>query len=182
MNTVGEPSRADEAAVQTATSSTEVEEVVADLSTRGAVHDLVVSFYRELVMDDLLAPVFEEVAEVDWATHIPLLIDYWCRILLGHEGYQGPLLAAHRHVHDRQALAAEHFDRWYGLWAVTIDARWSGPGAEKAKRHAAKVGATLARRLPAIEWGPPAEGDAARNPRPRTQPPAVRIAATPAHP
>jgi hemoglobin len=144
--------------------STSIEAAPPDLSTRAAVHDLVVSFYRELVMDDLLAPVFEEVAEVDWATHIPLLIDYWCRILLGHEGYQGPLLAAHRHVHDRQALAAEHFDRWYRLWVITIDSRWSGPGAEKAKHHAAKVGATLARRLPAIEWGPPADADAARRP------------------
>ena len=126
-----------------------------DLVARAAIHDLVVAFYREMVMDDLLAPVFEEVAEVDWASHIPLLIDYWCRILLGHDGYQGTILAAHRHVHDQQALAAEHFDRWYTLWVAAIDARWSGPSAEKAKHHAAKIGATLARQLPAIDWEPP---------------------------
>ncbi len=52
-----------------------------DLNSRGQVHDLVVGFYRELVMDDLLATIFEEVAEVDWAEHIPRLIDYWCRVL-----------------------------------------------------------------------------------------------------
>lgn len=130
-------------------------EAVTDLSSRSAVHDLVVSFYRELVFDELLAPVFEEVAEVDWALHIPLLIDYWVRILLGQEGYQGAILAAHQHVHDRQAFTAEHFDRWYSLWVMTIDARWSGAGAEKAKRHAAKIAATLARRLLAGDWAPP---------------------------
>lgn len=131
-----------------------------DLVSRAAIHDLVVGFYRELVFDDLLAPVFEEVAEVDWASHIPLLIDYWCRILLGHDGYQGAILAAHRHVHDRQALTPEHFDRWYSLWAMTVDDRWSGPGAEKAKHHAAKMGATLARRLLRIDWAPSASPDA----------------------
>jgi hemoglobin len=90
-----------------------------------------VGFYRELIFDDLLAPVFEEVAEVDWASHIPHLIDYWCRVLLGHEGYQGAILAAHRHLHDQAALTPEHFDRWYSLWAMTVDARWSGPAPSR---------------------------------------------------
>lgn len=126
-----------------------------DLSTRRNVHDLVVTFYRELVMDDLLAPVFEEVAEVDWSTHIPLLIDYWCRILLGHDGYQGALLVAHQHVHQKEPMTADHFDRWYTLWASAVDERWNGPYADKAKLHAAKIAATLARRLQSIAWAPP---------------------------
>lgn len=54
-----------------------------DLSTRATIHDLVIRFYREIVFDDLLAPVFDEVAEVDWTIHIPNLIDYWCWIVLG---------------------------------------------------------------------------------------------------
>jgi hemoglobin len=126
-----------------------------DLSTRTVIHDLVVGFYRELIMDDLLAPVFVEVAEVDWSEHIPLLIDYWCRILLGHDGYQGAILSTHQHVHDQEPLTAEHFDRWYTLWAATIDGRWAGTYAERAKRHAAKMAATLARRIPSIDWAPP---------------------------
>lgn len=128
-----------------------------DLSTRSDIHDAVVGFYREVVFDELLGPVFEEVAEVDWARHIPLLIDYWCRVLLGHEGYQGAILVAHQHVHDRQAFAAEHFDRWYGLWVTTIETRWSGPHAEKAKRHAAKIASTMARRLLPVAWTPPTQ-------------------------
>lgn len=140
----------------TGTSPSQLErQVLPDCSSRSSIHDLVVGFYRELVMDDLLAPVFEEVAEVEWARHIPLLIDYWCRILLGHDSYQGTILAAHRRVHDQEPLRVEHFDRWYTLWVQTIDERWSGPYAEKAKQHAAKIGATLAHRLPSIDWNPP---------------------------
>lgn len=138
------------------TPSTEAPIAGPDVDSRTSIHDLVVGFYRELVFDDLLGPVFEEVAEVDWARHIPLLIDYWCRVLLGHDTYRGALLAAHHHVHTLEPFTADHFDRWYGLWVASIDSRWAGPCAERAKSHAAKVAATLAHRLPVIDWTPPA--------------------------
>lgn len=126
-----------------------------DIETRSDVHDLVVAFYREVVFDDLLAPVFGEVAEVDWALHIPRLIDYWCRVLLGQTGYAGAILTAHRHVHDIEAFRVEHFDRWYALWIESIDQCWTGPVADTAKKHAADIGGVLARRLLGIDWRPP---------------------------
>jgi hemoglobin len=122
-----------------------------DLDSRSAIHDLVVAFYREIVLDDLLAPVFEEVAETDWAVHIPRLIDYRCRILLGHRVYNGALLEAHREVHEQQAFRGEHFDRWYQLWVASIDARWQGPRAEQAKSHAATTAGLISRRLRGID-------------------------------
>src|SRR5665213_1822724 len=63
----------------------------ADLDTRAQIHNMVVAFYRELVMDEVLGPIFEEVAEVDWSEHIPQLIDYWCRVLLGDQSYRGAI-------------------------------------------------------------------------------------------
>lgn len=128
---------------------------VADLDGRRHIHDLVVGFYREVVFDDLLAPVFDEIAEVDWAVHIPKLVDYWCRVLLGEPGYAGAILAAHRHVHDLDAFRVEHVDRWYLLWVQSVDSTWAGPRAEQAKRHAARVATALARRLLGTTWQPP---------------------------
>ncbi len=125
-----------------------------DLSTRGAVHDLVVAFYREVVFDDLLEPMFGEVAEVDWAEHIPLLVDFWCRVLHGDRTYRGAVLAAHRRVHDIEAFRTEHLDRWYSLWVSTIDESWAGPLADRAKAHAARIGAGLARQLMDTDWQP----------------------------
>jgi hemoglobin len=128
-----------------------------DLDSRAHMHDLVVSFYREIVFDELLEPIFAEVAEVDWALHIPKLLDYWCRVVLRHPGYDGYLLEAHQHLHDMNPLEVEHFDRWYGLWVETIDARWAGPLADLAKEHARRMGNTLARRLMDVTWTPSAE-------------------------
>jgi hemoglobin len=127
-----------------------------DIETRADVHDLVVGFYREIVFDDLLEPVFGEVAEVDWALHIPKLVDYWCRVLLGIPGYDGAIVAAHRHVHDIEAFRPVHFERWYQLFVATLDAGWSGPTAEAARAHAARVAAALAHRLLGIDWRVPA--------------------------
>ncbi len=125
-----------------------------DLDSRAAIHDLVVGFYREVVFDDLLAPVFEDVAEVDWAVHLPKLVDYWCRVLLGTDGYDGLILGAHRQVHEREALTIDLFDRWYSLWTATVDRGWSGPVADAAKEHAARIGSVLARRVVGSAWTP----------------------------
>ena len=128
---------------------------VGDLDRRKDIHDLVVRFYREVVFDDLLEPVFGEVAEVDWSVHIPKLVDYWCRVLLGEPGYDGTILAAHRRVHELNAFRLEHFDRWYSLWVESLDASWAGPLVEQAKRHAARIATSLARRLLDTAWQPP---------------------------
>ncbi|MCB1005252.1 MAG: group III truncated hemoglobin, partial [Acidimicrobiales bacterium] len=132
------------------------------------IHDLVVAFYREIVFDDLLEPVFGEVAEVDWALHIPKLIDYWCRVLLGQPGYAGAILNAHRHVHDIEPFRVEHFDRWYALWIDAIDQRWAGPTADLAKTHAAHIAAVLARKLLDLDWQPPAPPRTVGTPPPPT--------------
>jgi hemoglobin len=127
-----------------------------DLSTRAAIHDLVVRFYREIVFDDLLGPVFED-AEVDWTTHIPHLIDYWARVLLREPGYDGYILRAHERVHAFEPFGVEHFDRWYLLFVESVDAGWSGPFAEQAKSHAARTARMLAGMVADIDWVPPAE-------------------------
>jgi hemoglobin len=127
-----------------------------DLDNRREIHDLVVRFYREIAFDDLLGPVFIETAEVDWSVHIPKLIDYWCRVLLGHPGYDGSLLLAHRQVHDIEAFRSELFDRWYLLFVDTVDDAWRGPIAERAKTHAARIAGILARQLLDVAWTVPA--------------------------
>ena len=129
-----------------------------DLDSRAEIHDLVIDFYREIVFDPDLGPIFEEVAEVDWAEHIPKLIDFWARVLLGEPGYDGFVLAVHEHVHHLQALRLEHFDRWFELFAESVDARWHGPYADAAKDHANRMAGTLARRILHEPWPAPVRG------------------------
>jgi len=129
-----------------------------DLSDRAAVHDLVVDFYREVVFDVRLEPLFGEVAEVDWSHHIPNLIDYWCRILFLAPGYRGDVMAAHRHLHGLRSITSEDCDRWFGLWVSCVDGRWAGPHAADAKAHAARLMAGMAKHLFGFTWTVPVAG------------------------
>lgn len=125
-----------------------------DISSRTHVNDLVIAFYREIMFDDLLQPVFEEVAEVDWPDHILRLIDYWCWILFGTKGYGGAVTRTHRHLHGLGPIEPAHCDRWYSLWAATIDEAYAGPHADKAKHHAATLMAGLAKHVFGYQWSP----------------------------
>ena len=127
-----------------------------DITSVSDVHDLVVEFYRDVVFDDLLAPVFGEVVEVDWAEHIPKLIDYWARILLGAPGGVGPIMSAHRHVHSLEPVTVELCDRWFMLWSECVAQSWQGPVAERAVEHAAAIMEGMARHVFDIEWVRPA--------------------------
>lgn len=126
-----------------------------DLATPTEVHHLVIDFYREVVFDELLEPVFGDVAEVDWAEHIPKLIDYWCWILFQQEGYAGAVTKVHRHLHGQAPIRPEHCDRWYGLWERSVDARWAGPQADRAKSHASTLMTGLAKHVFGFAWSPP---------------------------
>jgi len=128
---------------------------VLDLSTPAQVHDLVTIFYREIVFDELLEPIFSEVVEVDWAEHIPRLIDYWCWILFATHPYRGAVTRTHRRIHELQAIEPAHCDRWFGLWVQCIDQRWSGPYADHAKQHAQTLMAGMAKRLFECPWPTP---------------------------
>lgn len=129
---------------------------VVDLSTPAQVHDLVTVFYREIVFDELLEPIFSDVAEIDWAEHIPRLIDYWCWILFATHPYPGAVTRTHRHLHELKAIEPAHCDRWFKLWVACIDERWSGPHADHAKRHAHTLMAGMARRIFGFTWPTPA--------------------------
>jgi DNA-binding NarL/FixJ family response regulator len=52
-----------------------LEEKRSDITSRGDVRQLVVDFYRDVAMDDVLGPIFAA-ADVNWSMHIPKLTDF----------------------------------------------------------------------------------------------------------
>ncbi len=117
-----------------------------DLATRADVEVLVRDFYREVAADDLLGPVFRT-AGVDWAEHVPKLIDFWCTQLFDEPGYTGHPLRAHEPVHRDTPFRPEHYERWLELFGDTVDDHFAGPGAELAKHRATKLAGALRRLL-----------------------------------
>ena len=58
-----------------------------DLDTPEQIADMVRRFYTSVDTDDILGPVFNDVARVDWDRHLPKLTAFWARALLGIDGF-----------------------------------------------------------------------------------------------
>ncbi|WP_162941461.1 group III truncated hemoglobin [Desertimonas flava] len=118
-----------------------------DLDTHEQIAEMVRQFYADVAQDDLLGPMFNEVARVDWSEHLPKLTDFWCRALLGMTGYQGNPFRAHLLVHAQRAFTPAHFERWLTLFHETLDLGWIGPNAQRAHDLADNVARVHSRQL-----------------------------------
>ena len=118
-----------------------------DLDSREQVERFVHQFYAELLRDPVLGPIFLDVAEVDLSVHLPRIVDYWCKLLLGESAYRRHTMNIHRRLHSRRALRPADFARWLEFFTRSVDAGWEGPGAERAKQIAASIAANMQRAL-----------------------------------
>lgn len=114
-----------------------------DLQTEADIIRLVDAFYGRVKEDALLRPVFTEVAQVDWAHHLPTMYDFWSSVLLGTSRYKGRPMARHFPL----PIVNEHFRQWLLLFQASVDALFSGPKAEEAKVKAQNIGAMFLHRL-----------------------------------
>ncbi len=110
-----------------------------DLDSPEDIAELVRRFYADVAQDDLLGPMFNDVANVDWPEHLTKLTAFWCRALLGITGYRGHPFRAHELIHAQRAFTAAHFERWLSLFRDTLALGWTGPNTERAAALAENV-------------------------------------------
>lgn len=127
-----------------------------DLDDPGEIAEMVRRFYADVAQDDLLGPMFNEVARVDWSDHLPKLAAFWSRALLLRPGYEGNPFRAHLQIHAQRAFTREHFERWLELFHETLDGGWEGPRVEQAKQFARKVAMVHSKQLVGepVLWSP----------------------------
>ena len=103
-----------------------------DITSREKVSLLITNFYSKVRADALLSPVF---SHVDWDHHTPIIVDFWCMILLGERKYEGNPFSKHVELPVQPA----HFQQWLKLFRETIDENFSGEKAEEAKTRAETI-------------------------------------------
>ena len=96
--------------------------ITADLMEKTGIDDgmierLVRAFYAHVQADPLIGPVFASRVH-DWEVHIKKLCAFWSSVALMTGRYHGQPMQ----VHMKLPVAAEHFDRWIGLFEDTANA------------------------------------------------------------
>ena len=122
--------------------------VLPDLDCRENVEQFVDDFYRQVLADPRLAPIFLDVAAIDLDVHLPHIKDYWSKLLLGENNYRRHTMNIHRALHSQQPLSDEDFQQWLALFSATLDAGYSGPYTEKARRIAGAIASNMQQNLP----------------------------------
>jgi hemoglobin len=110
-----------------------------DLDSREQVCCFVDAFYAKVLVDPVLAPIFLDVAVIELDVHLPHIKDYWCKLLLGETGYKRHTMNIHRQLHLKRELSSSDFQRWLGLFESTLEEKYRGPGADRARRVAKTI-------------------------------------------
>lgn len=110
-----------------------------DLDCPEQITRMVRGFYDALLTDELMAPLFLDVAGVDLQEHLPTISLYWQKMLLGDKTYHNNTMAKHRTVNRKSPFTDTHFNTWLRYFLENVDANFSGPYADKAKRIARNV-------------------------------------------
>jgi hemoglobin len=118
-----------------------------DIETEADVRLLVDEFYSAIRADALLNPIFTDVAQVDWAHHLPKMYAFWNGLILGQPGYVGQPFAPHL----RLPVTRDHFTRWLELFRATVDRLFAGSAAKRAKDAAGSIAHTFAMRMGVID-------------------------------
>ena len=96
---------------------------------------LVDAFYDKVRLDDLIGPIFNEVIQNNWKTHLEKMYTFWQTILLEDYTYSGRPFPPHANLPVNQL----HFDRWKKLFTEIVQLNFEGQKADEAIWRADKM-------------------------------------------
>ena len=111
-----------------------------DIETRSDIEFLVDEFYKKVIQDEQIGIFFNQVIQLDWEAHIPIMYDFWETTLLGNPKYKGNPMQVHIELNKKENLKPEHLERWLELWKVTTQNHFIGEKADEAVRKAEQIG------------------------------------------
>jgi len=108
--------------------------------TPSSVVRLVDNFYARVRDDALLSPVFEAKLAGRWHEHMPRMVAFWTKVLLGTGEFDGNVFGKHMALNG---IGTEHFVHWLTLFRLTAIEVFGADGAEPALVVAERIAGSL---------------------------------------
>ncbi len=118
-----------------------------DITGRPDIVRLVDGFYLAVRADDRLGHVFDEVAKVQWETHLPKLYDFWDSVIFGAGTFRGNPIAAHANLLPLTDLEWSLFEHWLDLFRSTVGRMFIGDRADHIVRCAEDMACVIYSRI-----------------------------------
>lgn len=119
-----------------------------DIESREDIYSLLTDFYERVKKDPEIGIIFNEVVDMDWEHHIPLITDFWETILFDKMIYKGNAMEPHFRINRKFPLEEKHFNTWLRLFNATLDSRFAGPRTELARKRAHSIATLMQMKMP----------------------------------
>lgn len=117
------------------------------LETKEDIELLVNTFYGKVQKDETIGFFFNDVAKVDWETHLPKMYQFWETLLFGQISYKGNPMSAHFPINELMPIEQKHFDHWLKLWTETVNELFHGEKADLAIYKAKNISQLMAYKM-----------------------------------
>jgi len=114
-----------------------------DIANRDDIILLINTFYEKVKKDQVIGYIFNDVAKVNWEKHMPVMYDFWENVIFFTGAYTGNPMTAHKQLHQKTPLNAEHFQEWIKLFTQTVDGLFEGDKAELTKQRAISIATVM---------------------------------------
>jgi hemoglobin len=115
----------------------------ADLDSKENIARFIELFYQKVLSDEILTPIFVDIAEIKIEEHLGHICAYWEKLLLGGSAYNRHTMEIHRALNAKSPLTPQQFERWLGLFFETAEANFEGEQTERAKRIASNIAGNM---------------------------------------
>jgi len=110
-----------------------------DIRDKEDIKLMVDTFYGKVQASPILGFIFNDIAAIDWDTHLPHMYNFWAGILFGENQFRGNPMLKHIVLSKKTQMSEIQFAEWLRLFGETIDELFEGVRGEEAMARAQMI-------------------------------------------
>lgn len=121
-----------------------------DIENRDDIVLLVNTFYNSVKENNKLGNIFNDVAKIDWYTHLPKMYSFWASLLLAEHSFSGNPMEKHIALSKITSMTEVEFSEWLLLFTNTVDILFEGEKATEAKLRAGNIARLMLHKIQTV--------------------------------